>query len=183
MDAARAWVATFLQWYNDEHVHRGIRFTTPASRHAGTDIAILHNRDRVYHTAQRTHPTRWSGATRHWTKIPRVTLNGVKEGTPSATTEHRRTASGRSRDRDPERSPQAAGRLIKTGRAQPGPTCGSDGLPIVDPRTTVREEMFGVRLQDSNGRTDEILVEINRSREGASNNHGEGIERRSTVSA
>ena len=38
LDAARAWVATFIQWYNHEHLHRGIRFKTPASRHAGTDI-------------------------------------------------------------------------------------------------------------------------------------------------
>ena len=38
LDAARAWVATFMPWYNDEHLHRGIRFTTPASRHTGTDI-------------------------------------------------------------------------------------------------------------------------------------------------
>ena len=139
LDAAREWVATFMHWYNHEHVHRGIRFTTPASRHAGTDIAILHNRDRVYHAAQRTHPTRWSGATRHWTKIARVTLNGVKEGATPATTENRRTASGRSRDRCPERSLQAEGQLIETGRAHPGPTPGSDGQPIVDPGATVRK--------------------------------------------
>ena len=83
LDAARAWVVTFLQWYNHEYLHSGIRFTTPASRHAGTDTAILHNRDRVYHAAQRTHPSRWSGATRNWTKIERVTLNGLKEGARS----------------------------------------------------------------------------------------------------
>ena len=38
LDAARGWVATFIQWYNHEHLHPGIRFTTPASHHAGTDI-------------------------------------------------------------------------------------------------------------------------------------------------
>ena len=130
-DAAREWMATCIHWYNDEHVHSGIRFTTPASRHIGTDTAILHNRDRVYHAAQCTHPSRWSGATRNWMKIKRVTLNGVQEGARSV-----RTASGRSRDRDPERFPQAEGRLIETGRAHPGrsgPTHGSDAPPIVDP--------------------------------------------------
>ena len=81
--AAREWVATFVQWYNHEHLHSGIRFTTPASRHTGTDTAILHNRDCVYHAAQRTHPSRWSGATRNWMKIERVTLNGVNEGARS----------------------------------------------------------------------------------------------------
>jgi transposase InsO family protein len=141
LDAAREWVATFIQWYNDEHLHSGIRFTTPASRHTGRDTAILHNRARVYHAAQRTHPSRWSGATRNWTKIARVTLNGVKAGVPSATTEPRRTTSGRSRDRDLERFPQAEGQLIETGRAHPDPTYGSDVTPTVDPRATVRDIM------------------------------------------
>ena len=120
LNAARAWVATFIQWYNHEHLHRGIRFTTPASRHAGTDAAILHHRDRVSHAAQRTHPSRWSGATRHWTKIARVTLKGVQAGARSVRTANRRTASGRSRDRDPARSPHAEGWLIETGGAYPG---------------------------------------------------------------
>jgi transposase InsO family protein len=165
LEEARAWVATFVPWYNDEHLHSGIRFTTPASRHAGTDTAILDHRDRVYHAAQRTHPSRWSGGTRNWTKIARVTLNGVKEGVPSATTEHGRTASGHSPGHDLERSPQVEGRLIETGRALPGPTHGLDVTPIVDPRATVREETFGVRLKNSNGRTGELMDDRNRSGE------------------
>ena len=114
LEAAREWVATFIRWYNDEQLHSGIRFTTPASRHTGTDTAILAHRARVYHAAQRTHPSRWSGATRNWTKIARVTLNGVKEDTRPV-----RTASGHSRDRDPERSPHAEGQRIETGRVHP----------------------------------------------------------------
>lgn len=92
LEAARSWVASFIQWYNHAHLHSGIRFTTPASRHDGTDTAMLHNRDRVYQAAQRIHPARWSGATSIWTRIARVTLNGVNACTPSTTTEHRRTA-------------------------------------------------------------------------------------------
>ena len=93
LDAARAWVVTFRQWFHHEHLHSGIRFTTPASRHAGTDTTIVHNRARVYHAAQRTHPSRWSGATRNWTKIARVTLNGWKAGARSVRLANRRTAS------------------------------------------------------------------------------------------
>jgi hypothetical protein len=104
LEAARAWVASFIQWYNHAHLHSGIRFTTPASRHDGTDTAMLHNRDRVYQAAQHTHPARWSGATSIWTRIARVTLNGVNACTRSTTTEHRRTASGCSRDCTRERS-------------------------------------------------------------------------------
>jgi transposase InsO family protein len=177
LDAARAWVATFVQWYNEEHLHSGIRFTTPASRHAGTDTAILANRARVYHAAQRTHPSRWSGATRNWTKIARVTLNGVKEGAPSV-----RTASGRLRDCDREQFPQAEDQLIETGRAHPGPTPGSDGPPIVDPRATVREEMFDVRLKNSNGRTGEGMDDRNRISEKPIEHHGEGVMNEETWS-
>lgn len=175
LEEARAWVATFLQWYNHEHLHSGIRFTTPASRHTGTDTAILHNRDRVYQAAHRTHPARWSGATRNWTRIARVTLNGVKDGTPSTTTEHRRTASDCSRDRTRERFPQAENQLIETERAHSGPTHGSDVTSIVDPRATVREEMFDVRLNNANGRIGEMRDDRNWTSEQTIENHGEGV--------
>jgi transposase InsO family protein len=177
LEAARAWVAIFIQWYNDEHLHSGIRFTTPASRHAGMDSAILAHRAQVYHAAQCTHPSRWSGATRNWTKIARVTLNGVKEGAPSV-----RTAHGRSCDPERERFPQAEGQRIETGRAHFDPTPGSDVTPIVDPRATGREETFDVRLKYSNGRTGEIMDDRSLSRERVIEHHGDGVERRSTVS-
>lgn len=134
----RAWVATFLQWYNHEHFHSGIRFTTPASRHTGRDMAMLQNRDQLYQVAQRTHPARWSGVTRNWTRIARVTLNGGPAGALSAGTAIRRTASAHSCDRD-DLSRHAESWLIETGRAHSGPTHGSDVTPIVDPRATVCE--------------------------------------------
>jgi len=182
LDAARAWVAIFMPWYNDEHLHSGIRFTTPASRHLGTDTAILANRARVYHAAQRTHPTRWSGATRNWTKIARVTLNGVKNGVPDATTEPRRTASGRSRDLELERFPQAEGQRIETGQAHLDPTPGSDGSSIVDPRATGCEEMFNVRLKYSHGRTGERRDDRNWTSEQAIEPHDEGVLNEATWS-
>jgi transposase InsO family protein len=138
LEEARAWVATFVQWYNEEHLHSGIRFTTPASRHSGTDIAMLQHRDRVYQAAQRTHPARWSGATRNWTRIARVTLNGGKDGLPSTATAHHQTARTRVCDRD-DLSRHTEARLIEAGQAQSGPTHGSDGSPIVVPRATVCE--------------------------------------------
>ena len=138
LEEARAWVAIFVPWYNDEHLHSGIRFTTPASRHSGTDIAMLQHRDRVYQAAQRTHPARWSGATRNWTRIARVTLNGGKDGLPSAVTAHRQTARTRVCDRD-DLSRPTEDRLIEAGQAHSDPTHGSDGAPIVDPRATVCE--------------------------------------------
>jgi putative transposase len=44
LEHARAWVAGFAGWYNDEHRHSGIRFVTPGERHRGEDIAILEQR-------------------------------------------------------------------------------------------------------------------------------------------
>lgn len=175
LDAARTWVASFIQWYNEEHLHSGIRFTTPASHHTGMDTAILHNRARVYHAAQRTHPSRWSGATRNWTKIARVTLNGVNNGARSVCTANHRMASGRSCDRDPDLSLHGNDRLIETERAHPGPTHGSDVSLIVDPRPTVREKRFGARLKDSNGSTGEIIGDSIRSSERVIDNHVEEL--------
>jgi len=73
--AARAWVTTFVAWYNTQHLHSAIRYVTPADRHAGRDTARLQARERVYgHAHQRT-PHRWSGRTRDWTPITAVHLN------------------------------------------------------------------------------------------------------------
>ncbi len=45
---ARQWVERLISWYNHEHRHSGIRFVTPAQRHAGLDTAILKQRKAVY---------------------------------------------------------------------------------------------------------------------------------------
>jgi putative transposase len=38
---ARAWAAAFVHWYNHEHRHSGLRYVTPAQRHAGEDRSVL----------------------------------------------------------------------------------------------------------------------------------------------
>lgn len=55
LEAAREWVRRFVQWYNFEHRHSGIRFVTPASRHSGEDVMILRKRKEVYEQAALTH--------------------------------------------------------------------------------------------------------------------------------
>jgi transposase InsO family protein len=79
---AQAWVDAFVHWYNHVHLHSAIRFVTPADRHAGRDDAILENRRRLYASARRKHPERWTGATRDWSAIPTVTLNPQRETLP-----------------------------------------------------------------------------------------------------
>ena len=75
---ARQWVAKFVQWYNEEHRHSGIRFVTPSQRHAGLDAAILKQRDKVYTSARDRNPERWSGPTRNWSRVDEVHLNPGK---------------------------------------------------------------------------------------------------------
>lgn len=77
--AAREWVAGFVAWYNDEHLHSAIRYVTPSDRHAHRDKAILAKRHAIYRAARMRTPRRWTGHTRNWTPIGAVYLNPVKQ--------------------------------------------------------------------------------------------------------
>jgi transposase InsO family protein len=79
LQEARAWAAGFVRWYNCEHRHSGIRYVTPAQRHAGDDHAILAARHALYTEARELKPARWSGNTRNWTPIGAVTLNPERD--------------------------------------------------------------------------------------------------------
>lgn len=76
---ARRWAAAFVHWYNHEHRHSGIRYVTPAQRHAGEDMSILAARHDIYRKAREQNPRRWSGTTRDWSPITVVTLNPERE--------------------------------------------------------------------------------------------------------
>ena len=79
LEDARAWAARFVQWYNVEHRHSGIRYVSPAQRHAGEDQAILAARHVLYTSARDLNPARWSGKTRNWTPVGPVTLNPERD--------------------------------------------------------------------------------------------------------
>ena len=74
---ARQWVAGFVDWYNGEHLHSGIRFVTPHDRHSGKDREILQQRDALYQAAKRRNPERWSGQIRNWNPVHEVVLNKI----------------------------------------------------------------------------------------------------------
>lgn len=82
IEEARAWVASFVTWYNEEHLHSAIGFVAPQDRHTGRDEEILARRREVYEKARQRHPERWSGSTRNWDRVEVVTLN------PDATINH-----------------------------------------------------------------------------------------------
>lgn len=75
ISAAREWVAVFVQWYNEIHLHSRLRYVTPADRHQLKDAEKLKARKQVYREARMLHPERWSGMTRNWQPIGPVWLN------------------------------------------------------------------------------------------------------------
>lgn len=75
LDAGRAWVSSFVEWYNHDHQHSAIRFVTPADRHFAREDEILARRKETYELARARHPERWTGDIRNWTPIAEVTLN------------------------------------------------------------------------------------------------------------
>jgi putative transposase len=84
LDVARSWAAKFVRWYNFDHRHSGIRYVTPAQRHAGQDRAILDARHALYERARQQHPARWSRTTRNWQHIDAVTLNPERDSVVQA---------------------------------------------------------------------------------------------------
>jgi putative transposase len=72
---ASEWVTGFVEWYNNIHLHSGIKFVTPMQRHRGEDVAILERRELTYQKARAKNPMRWGGGIRNWTRQIEVVLN------------------------------------------------------------------------------------------------------------
>lgn len=79
LEQARQWASEFVHWYNYDHRHSGIRYVSPAQRHAGEDQAILQAREEVYAAARARNPRRWTRGTRNWKPIAVVTLNPERD--------------------------------------------------------------------------------------------------------
>src|SRR3954467_14738530 len=85
---ARQWAADFAHWYNHEHRHSGIRYVTPAQRHAGEDRPLLAARHALYQQARAANPRRWSGHTRNCAPIGAAPLNPERDRVVTAATQH-----------------------------------------------------------------------------------------------
>jgi transposase InsO family protein len=79
LEDARCWASRFVSWYNHEHRHSGIRYVSPAERHAGRDAEILARRHALYLQARAANPRRWARHTRDWQPIAAVALNPERE--------------------------------------------------------------------------------------------------------
>lgn len=75
IEQARSWVFEFVNFYNKESLHSGIKYVTPHDRHYGLDDEILANRKEVYKNAKSKNPNRWSKGIRNWDKVEIVSLN------------------------------------------------------------------------------------------------------------
>uniref|UniRef100_UPI00163F4D5A integrase core domain-containing protein n=1 Tax=Burkholderia gladioli TaxID=28095 RepID=UPI00163F4D5A len=75
LEAAREWVQCFVQWYNEEHCHSGLKYVSPAQRHRGEATDLLAQRRALYESAPAQNPARWSGAIRNWHLTDAVYLN------------------------------------------------------------------------------------------------------------
>lgn len=75
LEAAMAWVRSFVVWYNEIHQHSAISFVTPSERHDGKDRAILEARKVVWEYAKQKNSERWSKGIRNWNRINEVFLN------------------------------------------------------------------------------------------------------------
>ena len=71
--------AAFVDWYNHQHRHSGIKFVTPQQRHSGAAKAICQQRAEVYEAARQANPTRWSRNTRCWSQPAEVWINKPPE--------------------------------------------------------------------------------------------------------
>jgi putative transposase len=53
IEEAKKWIANFVNLYNNQHRHSGIKFVTPMKRHIGEDKIILKKRNETYKKAQK----------------------------------------------------------------------------------------------------------------------------------
>lgn len=94
LDDARTRATRFVRCYNHDHRHSGIRYVSPAQRHDGHhghDQDILAARHRLYEQARAANSTRWSRATRNWSRIDSVTLNPERQAVVAAAVGSRHT--------------------------------------------------------------------------------------------
>ena len=88
LEEARQWVQRFVQWYNEEHCHSGLKYVTPGQRHRGEANDLLAHRREVYGRARLQNPTRWSGAIRNWHLADEVYLNPERTQAPAGMYRH-----------------------------------------------------------------------------------------------
>lgn len=80
MEEANEWVEKFINWYNNEHMHSGIKYCTPSQRHQNKDKEVLRKRREVLEEARSEKPNRWiKKKVRNLDYISEVSINKEKD--------------------------------------------------------------------------------------------------------
>lgn len=83
LEAARAWVSTYVCWYNQHHRHSGIALFTPAEVHSGAWMQQWQRRDHVHQAYYEAHPERFRNRPRTGSPDPVVGINLPAETEPN----------------------------------------------------------------------------------------------------
>jgi putative transposase len=75
LDTARAWVSSYVSWYNQHHRHSGIALFTPEQVHNGTWTQRWQARDQALQAYYDTHPERFRNRPRTHSPEPVVGIN------------------------------------------------------------------------------------------------------------
>jgi hypothetical protein len=76
VEAARIWMADFIDWYNTKHRHSGIGFVTPEQRRLGVSQELFSKRNKTLLAAWKKHPHRFpKQGPRLWVERKTVYLN------------------------------------------------------------------------------------------------------------
>ncbi len=81
--SVKAWVEGFVEWYNAEHRHSGIKYVTPNQRHYGQADGICAIRQQTYEQARQRHPRRWARPPRDWSQPEIVRINQPRPPQPA----------------------------------------------------------------------------------------------------
>ena len=80
IDHARQWMADFINWYNDRHLHSALGYITPMEKRTGRDIELFRKRNCTMEAARNCHPERWGNRpSKEWIPSKVVVLNPEKD--------------------------------------------------------------------------------------------------------
>jgi hypothetical protein len=76
-------LGSFVDGFNHQHSHSGIKFVTPHQRHSGHAAELCRRRAHIDEKARQKHPRRWSRSTRCW-RQPEVAWINKPPGEPQS---------------------------------------------------------------------------------------------------